>query len=191
MGCAVVLRTVNRGHELGRPRAPRGEAADQLQILGWSAIVVLPVPKRSSPSSAMATISKLVRASFSGTCTWARPWASSGTTGCHSSKVSNNSRVLLRPPPPPGLRLSARSGVGPRSRTGRCGGAHAPVALRHSPSAKFQVVLGISSSRALSTAAMATWACAAGCPSARSTWIFTCTGSPHLVAGFIGADVYR
>ena len=101
MGCAVVLRTVNRAMNWSPSRTTGGRPL--ISCKSWVvAIVVLPVPKRSSPSSAMATISKLVRASLSGTCTWARPWASSGTTGCHSSKVSNNSRVLLRPPPPPG-----------------------------------------------------------------------------------------
>ncbi len=102
MGCAVVLRTVNRAMNWVALAHHGGQAADQLQILGGGnrgaagAKAVVTLIGNGHNLKAGEGIIEL------STCTWARPWASSGTTGCHSSKVSNNSRVLLRPPPPPG-----------------------------------------------------------------------------------------
>ena len=64
-------------------------------------IMVSPVPNRSVPASATATMRKLPSVSLSGTVTTARPSASSTTAGFHSSRVSNSSRVRALPPPPP------------------------------------------------------------------------------------------
>ena len=56
-------------------------------------ILTEPVPNKAAPLSATATTLKLVNASFSGTSTVARPFASSTMFGFHSNSVSNNSRV--------------------------------------------------------------------------------------------------
>ena len=60
-----------------------------------------PVPNRSSSEVATATIRKLVNESLKGISTEASPLASSGTRPFHRSNVSNSSRVICFPPPPP------------------------------------------------------------------------------------------
>jgi hypothetical protein len=124
----------------------RRQPADELQVLrGW--IVVCPVPNRPAAASATATMRKVVSASLSGTFTTAWPLASSTTAGFHSSRVSSSSRAAA-------LAAAAACGHGLAAVVApaddfhlRGGGLHAPGARCSMASSRFQLVLGISSSR--------------------------------------------
>ena len=96
----VVLRTVICARNSSSSRTKGGRPLIICRSC-VALIMVEPVPNNPVDASATATILKLVRASFKGTVTLAWPLASSLTLGFHSNKVSNNSRVPLRPPPPP------------------------------------------------------------------------------------------
>ena len=100
IGAWVVLRTVMSARKASPPRTSGGRP---LMICKScvAAMVVRPVPNRPVPLSAMATMRKLVSASFSGTSMVARPCASSCSLGCHSSSVPSSSRVGAPPPSPP------------------------------------------------------------------------------------------
>ncbi|MDR8955244.1 hypothetical protein FEP76_03750 [Burkholderia multivorans] len=161
---SVVLRSVI----CARNASPSRTSGGSPEISCRSCVLridVLPVPKRSAPTAAIATMRKRVSASFSGTFTVALPFASSVTRGFHSSSVSNSSRVGALPPPPPAgtaLRPKCR-----RPTISICAVAVSmPYARRRSiASSRSQLAFGISSSSASSTAAIAICVPAgAGCP---------------------------
>ncbi len=151
---SVVLRSVTcaRNASPSRTSGGRPEISCRSCVLR---IDVLPVPKRSGPTAAIATIRKRVSASFSGTSTVALPFASSVTRGFHSSNVSNSSRVGALPPPPP-----AGTALRPKWRRPTISicavDVSTPYARRRSiASSRSQLLFGISSSSASSTAATA------------------------------------
>ena len=150
---SVVLRSVTcaRNASPSRTSGGRPEISCRSCVLR---IDVLPVPKRSGPTAAIATIRKRVSASFSGTSTVALPLASSVTRGFHSSSVSNSSRVGALPPPPAGTALRPKWR---RPTISICAvDVSTPYARRRSiASSRSQLLFGISSSRASSTAATA------------------------------------
>jgi hypothetical protein len=97
---AVVLRKVS----IALKRSPSRTSGGRPESICRSCVtrtLALPVPNCCVPASAMATSLKLVSESFSGTSITASPLASSATTAFQISRVSNSSRVLPRPPPPP------------------------------------------------------------------------------------------
>ncbi len=97
---AVVLRSVSIAAKRSPSRTSGGSPESTCRSC-VTRMLVLPLPKRCTPSSATATRRKLVSESFSGTSISASPLASSTTRGFHSSSVSNSSRAPPRPPPPP------------------------------------------------------------------------------------------
>ena len=120
------------------------------------AMFVEPVPNRSPPALATATMRKLVSESFSGIVASASPLASSVTRPCHVSSVSNSSRARSRPPPPPcgtALRPNVRLPI-----TSICAVAVHTSSPRRPiiASSRFQLGFGARSSSASSTAATAT-----------------------------------
>ena len=95
-----VLRTVKRASKRSPSRTSGGKP--DTSIRSWVVrIEVCPVPNSPMPESATAIMRNEVSESFSGMSTLARPFASSGTLAFHSSSVSNSSRAVCRPPPPP------------------------------------------------------------------------------------------
>ena len=64
-------------------------------------MLVSPVPNAPAPLVATATMRNVLSESLSGTSTVARPAASRRTRPFHSNRVSNSSRAVWRPPPPP------------------------------------------------------------------------------------------
>ncbi|CAJ3425635.1 Uncharacterised protein [Burkholderia pseudomallei] len=171
---SVVLRTVTcaRNASPSRTSGGRPEISCRSCVLR---IVALPVPKRSAPVAAIATIRKRVSASLSGTSTLALPFASSVTRGFHSNSVSNSSRVGAIPPPPP-----AGTALRPKWRRPTisiCAVAvSTPYARRCSiASSRSQLRFGISSRSASSTAASAICVPAgAGLPSGSVTFTRAC-----------------
>ncbi len=98
----VVLRKVNSARYLSPSLTSGGTPAKIIK----SCVVridVEPVPKRSAPPVATATMRKAVTESLRGISTVASPLASSTTFPFHSNSVSNSSLVpCCEPPPPPG-----------------------------------------------------------------------------------------
>ena len=89
---SVVLRSVNVERNLS-PWRTTGAMPERMIKSLFVRIDVEPVPKRSAPAVATATMRKLVMESLSGTSTVAMPLSFRGTRPFQSSNVSNISRV--------------------------------------------------------------------------------------------------